>query len=92
MENKRNANFAEHAEHESMTFVASHPELETRAYESQALSEHGTFSSEADALRHVGHDQRVTKLRGVGRRSGRNFSCDNLVAFMSEPRCRRWRW
>ena len=62
VENKLNANFAEHAEHEYMTFVASHPELETRAYESQALSENGTFSSEADALRQVGHDERVHKV------------------------------
>jgi hypothetical protein len=57
-----NANFEDHAEHEYMTFVAGHPELEVLGFESEALSEYGTFSSEADVLRQIGHDERVHKL------------------------------
>lgn len=59
---KLNASFEDHAEHEYMAFVARHPELEARAFESQELSEYGTFGSEADVLRQIGHDERVHKL------------------------------
>ena len=60
-----NASFEDHAEHEYMTFVASHPELDTWDYDREALAGYGQYRSVADLLRQVGHDERVHKLESL---------------------------
>jgi hypothetical protein len=60
-----NASFEDHAEHEYMTFAASHPELGTRDYDREALVGYGNYESVADLLRQVGHDERVHKLESL---------------------------
>jgi ubiquinol oxidase len=59
---KLNAEFEDHAEHEYMTFVAAHPELEFQPDPGTYAIEYGRYSSVADLLRQIGHDERVHKL------------------------------
>ena len=60
-----NASFEDHAEHEYMSFVAAHRELESRSYDRQALAGYGQYRSVADLLRQVGHDERIHKLESL---------------------------
>jgi ubiquinol oxidase len=57
-----NAEFEDHAEHEYMTFVAEHPELEFQPDPGTYAAEYGRYASVADLLRQIGHDERVHKL------------------------------
>ncbi|GAA2573901.1 alternative oxidase [Actinomadura fulvescens] len=57
-----NADFEDHAEHEYMSFVAEHPELEDRPAPTTYAAEYGRYDSVADLLRQIGHDERVHKL------------------------------
>ncbi|MDN5857404.1 MAG: hypothetical protein L0H84_02170 [Pseudonocardia sp.] len=57
-----NAEFEDHAEHEYMTFVADHPELDDRMDPGTYAAEYGRYRSVADLLRQIGHDERVHKL------------------------------
>jgi len=57
-----NAEFENHAEHEYMTFVAEHPEFETMPDPGTYGREYGQYSSIADLLRQIGHDERTHKL------------------------------
>ena len=56
-----NADFEDHAEHEYMTFVAEHSELEDQSAEHSFEAEYGRFASLADLLRQIGHDERMHK-------------------------------
>ncbi len=69
-----NADFECHAEHEYMTYVDDHPELEDQPAEHSFEAEYGTFDSLADLLRQIGHDERMHK--------------DESVAHMGEARFR----
>jgi ubiquinol oxidase len=60
-----NAEFEDHAEHEYMTFVAQHPELEYQPDPGTYASEYGRCRSVADLLRQIGHDERVHKLSSL---------------------------
>jgi hypothetical protein len=57
-----NAEFEDHAEHEYMSFVAEHPELEHVPDPGTYAGEYGRFASVADLMRQIGHDERVHKL------------------------------
>ncbi len=56
-----NAEFEDHAEHEYMTFVRAHPELENMPWNSIFVDEYGAHDSVADLLRQIGYDERVHK-------------------------------
>lgn len=56
-----NAEFEDHAEHEYMSFVAAHPELERIPDPGTYALEYGRYLSAADLLRQIGHDERVHK-------------------------------
>jgi ubiquinol oxidase len=60
-----NAEFEDHAEHEYMSFVAAHPELEHEPDPGTYAAEYGRFRSVADLLRQIGHDERVHKLASL---------------------------
>lgn len=57
-----NAEFEDHAEHEYMSYVATHPELESWLDPGTYAAEYGQYRSVADLLRQIGHDARVHKL------------------------------
>ncbi|TDD37424.1 hypothetical protein E1287_08635 [Actinomadura sp. KC06] len=57
-----NADFEDHAEHEYMSYVAEHPELEHVPAPVTYAAEYGEYASVADLLRQIGHDERVHKL------------------------------
>ncbi|WP_433253642.1 alternative oxidase [Streptosporangium sp. CA-135522] len=57
-----NAEFEDHAEHEYMTYVAEHPELEFQPDPGTYAAEYGRYASVADLLRQIGHDERTHKL------------------------------
>jgi ubiquinol oxidase len=69
-----NADFEDHAEHEYMQLVAAHPEWETVPYRYDFATDYGSFDSQADVLRQIGHDERVHK--------------EGSVKHMAEPRFR----
>jgi ubiquinol oxidase len=69
-----NADFEDHAEHEYMTFVAAHPELETEPWDCPEAAGYGHFASVADLVRQIGCDERHHK--------------DESVARLAEPRLR----
>lgn len=62
-----NAQFEDHAEHEYMAYVASHPELETRRWLSDFGDDYGAFDSVADLLRNIAVDERHHKLESLER-------------------------
>jgi hypothetical protein len=62
-----NAEFEDHAEHEYMTFVSEHPELESMPDPGTYADEYGRYSSVADLLRQIGHDERTHKLDGLAK-------------------------
>ncbi len=53
-----NAEFEDHAEHEYMHFVATHPELERQKVEGDVIQKFGPFDSWADVFRRIGLDER----------------------------------
>ncbi|MEU8802160.1 alternative oxidase [Spirillospora sp. NPDC048819] len=57
-----NADFEDHAEHEYMSYVAAHPELEYVPAPTTYAAEYGEYGSVADLLRQIGHDERIHKL------------------------------
>jgi ubiquinol oxidase len=57
-----NADFEDHAEHEYMTYVAEHPELEAQPDPGTYAAQYGRYGSLADLFRQIGHDERVHKL------------------------------
>jgi hypothetical protein len=67
-----NAEFEDHAEHEYMTFVREHPELEREPFESVVSEDYGAFESMADVFRQIGYDERVHK--------------EESLAWMANPR------
>jgi hypothetical protein len=60
-----NTSFEDHAEQEYMAYVAAHGELEDQPFQSQAAADYGTYSSVAEVLRQIGHDERVHKLESM---------------------------
>jgi hypothetical protein len=62
-----NADFEDHAEHEYAEFVNEHPELEDAPYASSFAADYGTFASQADLFRQIGHDERVHKEESLER-------------------------
>lgn len=62
-----NAEFEDHAEHEYMSFVAEHPELEDLPDPGTYAREYGHYASVADLLRQIGHDERVHKNESLER-------------------------
>jgi ubiquinol oxidase len=69
-----NADFEDHAEHEYMSYVVEHPELEKEPFEPEIATGYGTFISQADLYRQIAHDERVHK--------------EESLASMEEPRFR----
>jgi hypothetical protein len=57
-----NADFEDHAEHEYMSYVAEHPELEAEPDPGSYAAQYGQHGSLADLLRQIGHDERIHKL------------------------------
>lgn len=57
-----NAEFEDHAEHEYMSYVAEHPELELQPDPGTYASYYGYYGSVADLLRQIGHDEKMHKL------------------------------
>ncbi|MDP9861030.1 MULTISPECIES: alternative oxidase [Streptosporangium] len=68
-----NAEFEDHAEHEYMTYVAEHPELEFQPDPGTYAAEYGRYASVADLLRQIGHDERVHKLDSLENVSAPRF-------------------
>lgn len=62
-----NAEFEDHAEHEYMTFVREHPELETEPFVSSFADDYGHFASLGDLFRRIGLDEREHKLESLER-------------------------
>ena len=62
-----NAHFEDHAEHESMKFVAENPALEQEPFGRMFRENYGRFASLADLFRQIGYDKRVQKLESVAR-------------------------
>lgn len=56
-----NAEFEDHAEHEYMTFVADHPELEFLPDPGTYAAEYGYHRTVADLFRQIAHDERMHK-------------------------------
>jgi ubiquinol oxidase len=62
-----NADFEDHAEHEYMTLVAEHPELEAEPFESAFADDYAQLESVADLFRQIGYDERVHKEESLAR-------------------------
>ncbi len=62
-----NAEFEDHAEHETMEYVAAHPEHETEPYECVFCKEYGEFQSVAHLLRRIAVDEREHKGESLRR-------------------------
>jgi hypothetical protein len=62
-----NAEFEDHAEHEYMTFVSEHPELESMPDPGTYAHEYGRYGSIADLFRQIAHDERTHKLDGLAK-------------------------
>ncbi|HEX5615781.1 MAG TPA: alternative oxidase [Acidimicrobiia bacterium] len=60
-----NADFEDHAEHEYMTFVAEHPELEQESCTCTVSDDYGCPESFADVLRQIGLDERHHKQESL---------------------------
>ena len=71
---KLNADFEDHAEHEYMSFVESHPELADMPFESMFEKDYGKYASLADVFRQIGFDERVHKEESVVRLSEPRFA------------------
>ncbi len=56
-----NADFEDHAEHEYMTFVADHPELDDTAWVSAFADDYGHHDTVGDLFRSIGNDERLHK-------------------------------
>jgi ubiquinol oxidase len=65
-----NAAFEDHAEHEYMRFVASHPELDSRPFTGELSDRWSQPVTVADALRQIGHDERCHKLESRAAAAG----------------------
>ena len=65
-----NAAFEDHAEHEYMRFVASHPELATQAFGGELSDRWSQPVTAADVLRQIGHDERYHKLESRAAATG----------------------
>lgn len=52
-----NADFEDHAEHEYMTWVADHPELDDTAWESVFADDYGHHATVGDLFRQIGYDE-----------------------------------
>jgi len=54
-----NADFEDHAEHEYMSFVAEHPDLDAEPWDSVFADDYGHHATLGDLLRQIGHDERL---------------------------------
>ncbi len=68
-----NADFEDHAEHEYAEFVQENEAFEETPYENPFAAEYGTFASQADLLRQIGHDERTHKEESLARMSEPRF-------------------
>lgn len=68
-----NARFEDHAEHEYMSYVRDHPELEQQAWHSDFEQEYGEYKTLADVLRRIGLDEREHKLESMERIEAARF-------------------
>jgi ubiquinol oxidase len=68
-----NAQFEDHAEHEYMSFVAEHPELDAETWSSSFEADYGSFESVSDMLRRIALDERHHKLESLDRIKGARF-------------------
>ena len=64
-----NADFEDHAEHEYMTYVAEHPELDIQPDPGSYAAQYGQHGSLADLFRQIGHDERIHKLDSLANMS-----------------------
>lgn len=69
-----NADFEDHAEHEYMEFVATHPELETYPWDCPEAAGYGCFTSVADLIRQIGCDERAHKEESLARLAESNLA------------------
>lgn len=53
-----NADFEDHAEHEYMHFVKTHPELDQQAVTAEVVTKYGNFKTWADVFRRIALDER----------------------------------
>jgi len=54
-----NADFEDHAEHEYMSYVADHPELDAEPWVSVFTDDYGHHETLGDLFRQIGHDERI---------------------------------
>ncbi|MEY2473920.1 MAG: ubiquinol oxidase [Actinomycetota bacterium] len=57
-----NADFEDHAEHEYALLVEEHPEWEHTKFESDVVTEYGSYESLADVFRQIGYDERLHRV------------------------------
>lgn len=69
-----NADFEDHAEHEYMSFVAEHHELDDRPWDSEFARDFGAFACEADLLRQIAVDERHHKEESLAHLGHERFS------------------
>jgi ubiquinol oxidase len=69
-----NAEFEDHAEHEYMTFVAEHPELDDLPFRSELAADYGRFDSVADLLRQIALDERAHKEESLAALAAPRFT------------------
>lgn len=60
-----NAAFEDHAEHDYMTFISHHPDLDRVAFASQPGDVFSHVDTLADLPRQIGHDERIYKLESL---------------------------
>ena len=69
-----NAAFEDHAEHEYMSYVAEHPELDNEPWESEFRVDYGDFATVGDVLRQIALDERAHKEESLARIAAARFS------------------
>jgi ubiquinol oxidase len=57
-----NADFEDHAEHEYALLIDEHPEWEETPFESEVVTEYGTYDSLADLFRQICYDERLHRI------------------------------
>lgn len=65
-----NAAFESHAEHQYMSYVAAHPELEDEPFTSELADRFDHPVSVADVLRQIGHDERCHRRDSIAAARG----------------------
>jgi ubiquinol oxidase len=74
-----NADFEDHAERGYMQYVAEHPELEGRPWESAYTRDYGDYASVADVLRRIALDEREHRDESLARIASARYPAHELL-------------